>query len=87
MIVAPLYTAGESPIPGIDSDSLAEGIRGTGHRSVEVVGAVADLVPAIKRLAKPGDAVVCLGAGMSTDWAHALPDWLAGAQAASGGAH
>ena len=87
VIVAPLYTAGESPIPGIDSNSLAKGIRDTGHRSVESVAAPADLVPAIQRLAKPGDTVVCLGAGMSTDWAHALPDWLAGAQAVPGGTH
>ena len=86
VIVAPLYTAGESPIPGIDSNSLAKGIRDTGHRSVESVAAPADLVPAIQRLAKPGDTVVCLGAGMSTDWAHALPDWLAGARDLPGGA-
>ena len=26
----------------------------------------------------PGDTVVCLGAGTSTDWAHALPEWLGG---------
>ncbi len=26
---------------------------------------------------RPNDMVVCLGAGTSTEWAHALPDWLA----------
>ena len=77
VIVAPLYTAGESPIAGIDHDALAKGIRATGHASVESIGAPADLVPAIKKQARPGDSVVCLGAGSSTEWAHALPEWLA----------
>ena len=30
-------------------------------------------------------AVVCLGAGNSTDWAHALPEWLAGEPKRAGG--
>ncbi len=86
VIVAPLYTAGESPIPGIDSASLAEGIRKTGHRSVESIGQPFDLVPSIKRVARSGDIVVCLGAGQSTEWAHALPQWLAEDQTRTGSA-
>ena len=35
-----------------------------------------DLVPLLRRTLRPGDMVVCLGAGTSTEWAHALPDWL-----------
>ena len=35
------------------------------------------LAPAIRQIARPGDMVMCFGAGNSTDWAHALPDWLA----------
>jgi UDP-N-acetylmuramate--alanine ligase len=31
----------------------------------------------LKRFVAPGDMVVCLGAGNSTEWAHALPQWLA----------
>jgi len=76
VIVAPLYTAGESPIDGVDSHSLAAGIRKAGHRSVRSVDAAGDLVSAIKELCRPGDTVVCLGAGNSTEWAHALPQWL-----------
>ena len=77
VIVAPLYTAGESPIAGIDHHTLAKGIRAKGHASVESIAAPADLVPAIQRQARRGDSVVCLGAGLSTEWAHALPEWLA----------
>ena len=36
----------------------------------------ADLAGIIKRLAKPGDLVVCLGAGNITQWAYALPNEL-----------
>jgi UDP-N-acetylmuramate--alanine ligase len=85
VIVAPLYTAGESPIDGIDNNSLAAGIRSTGHLSVEPVGSSDDIADAIRRSARRGDMVVCLGAGMSTDWAHALPGELAaGAKRAAG---
>ena len=77
VIVAPLYTAGEIPIAGIDNNSLARGIRDRGHKSVEVVDRPDGLASAISSFARPGDTVVCLGAGSSTEWAHALPDWLA----------
>jgi UDP-N-acetylmuramate--alanine ligase len=81
VIVAPLYSAGETPIEGIDQHALAEGIRSTGHRAVTSVDHPADIVPLLRRYGRPGDMVVCLGAGLSTEWAAALPSWLS-AQAA-----
>lgn len=78
VIVAPLYTAGEAPIEGIDNHALASGIRARGHHLVRSVDNPADLVPAVKELCRPGDTVVFLGAGNSTEWAHALPEWLKG---------
>jgi UDP-N-acetylmuramate--alanine ligase len=77
VIVAPLYSAGESPIDGIDAPALAAGIARTGHLSVVAVDTPQGLVPVIRRIAGAGDMVICLGAGNSTDWAHALPDWMA----------
>ncbi|MBA2126561.1 UDP-N-acetylmuramate--L-alanine ligase [Hyphomicrobium methylovorum] len=76
VIVGPLYTAGEGPIAGVDNRTLAERIGTLGRRSVEAVDDAMEIVPAIERVGKPGDIVVCLGAGYSTEWAHALPDWL-----------
>src|SRR5690606_24284796 len=73
VIVAPLYAAGEPPLAGIDHQALASRIATTGRRSAEAVDEPGGIVPAIKRVAVPGDIVVCLGAGNSTDWAHALP--------------
>ncbi|MGQ0457054.1 MAG: UDP-N-acetylmuramate--L-alanine ligase [Hyphomicrobium sp.] len=77
VIVAPLYTAGELPIEGVDHRSLAAAIRQTGHCSVETVAASDELASAIRSWSRPGDMVICLGAGLSTEWAHALPAELA----------
>lgn len=76
VIVGPLYTAGEQPLAGIDHRYVADGIRATGHPGVASVDTPRDLVPLLRRMLRPGDAVVCLGAGTSTEWAHGLPDWL-----------
>jgi UDP-N-acetylmuramate--alanine ligase len=76
IIVGPLYTAGEQPIKGIDHHYMAEGIRATGKDAVVAIDNPRDLVPILHRTLRPGDTVVCLGAGTSTEWAHALPDWL-----------
>jgi UDP-N-acetylmuramate--alanine ligase len=76
VIVAPLYSAGEQPIDGIDTLALAEGIRAHGPEAVVTIDDPRELVGLIRRHGRPGDMVVCLGAGNSTEWAHALPEWL-----------
>jgi UDP-N-acetylmuramate--alanine ligase len=86
VIVTPLYSAGELPIDGIDHHALAEGIRSSGHRAVVAVDSERDIVPILRRYARPGDMVLCLGAGNSTEWAHALPGWLTGEPMRAGGA-
>jgi UDP-N-acetylmuramate--alanine ligase len=55
---------------------MAEGIRAAGHAAPIAIDNPRDLVPLLRRILRPGDTVVCLGAGTSTEWAHALPDWL-----------
>lgn len=76
-VVTPVYSAGEAPIPGIDRDELAAGLRRHGHPNVLTVDDEAALVEAIGSVAKPGDLVVGLGAGTITDWINALPKKLA----------
>jgi UDP-N-acetylmuramate--alanine ligase len=76
VIVAPVYAAGEQPIEGTSRDSLAAATRAAGHRSVMTLDGPADLAPLIKMHAKPGDMVVCLGAGDITKWAAQLPKEL-----------
>ena len=76
VIVADVYPAGEAPIEGIDRDHFVEGLRSHGHREVVALPKAADLAGIVKGLAKPGDLVVCLGAGNITQWAYALPGEL-----------
>ncbi len=76
VIVADVYPAGETPIEGADRDSLVQGLRNGGHRHVESLDDPEDLAAMVARLAAPGDAVICLGAGSITHWANALPEGL-----------
>jgi UDP-N-acetylmuramate--alanine ligase len=77
VIVAPLYAAGETPIHGVDHAALAAAIRASGHMSAVAIKTPSELAPTIRDLAHPGDMVMVMGAGTSTDWAAALPRWLA----------
>jgi UDP-N-acetylmuramate--alanine ligase len=77
VIVAPVYAAGEAPIPGTDRDALVAGLRAHGHRQAIALEGPEKLAGLVKELAHPGDYVVCLGAGSITQWAYALPDELA----------
>ncbi len=86
VIVTPLYSAGEAPIEGVDNAALAEAIRRCGHGSVTTVSSEQDIAALLRRQASPGDLVVCLGAGNSTEWAHARPGLLAGEPMRAGGA-
>ena len=83
VIVADVYAAGEAPLPGINRDALVEGLRARGHRSVVPLPGPEHLAEMINSIARPGDFVVCLGAGNITAWAGALPAELAALQAAS----
>jgi UDP-N-acetylmuramate--alanine ligase len=76
VIVAPVYAAGEQPIPGADRDALVEGLKARGHRNVMALDKSEDLAGLVKGLAQPKDYVVCLGAGNITQWAYALPGEL-----------
>jgi UDP-N-acetylmuramate--alanine ligase len=75
-VVTPVYSAGEAPIPGIDRDELAAGLRRHGHANVLTVDDEAALIETIASMAKAGDLVVGLGAGTITDWINALPKKL-----------
>ena len=76
VIVAHVYPAGEAPIEGADRDHLVAAIRARGHRQVIPLDGPEQLAGLVKELARPGDYVVCLGAGSITQWAYALPEEL-----------
>ena len=71
--IADVFAAGEDPIEGASRDDLIEGLLAHGHRDVRALTTEADLVAMVAEHAKPGDMVVCLGAGTISAWANNLP--------------
>ncbi|RMD48591.1 MAG: UDP-N-acetylmuramate--L-alanine ligase [Alphaproteobacteria bacterium] len=84
--IAEVYPAGEDPIPGADRDHLVEGLRAHGQRNARPIGSIEDLEALVRAEARPGDLVVCLGAGTISAWAHELVERLGDAGAAAGAA-
>ena len=76
VIVAPVYAAGEAPIDGASHAALVDGLKSRGHRAVHAIDKPEQLAPLVRKLAQPGDIVMCLGAGTITQWAYALPGQL-----------
>jgi UDP-N-acetylmuramate--alanine ligase len=76
VVIADVYSAGESAIAGVNRDILGSLVKRAGHREVMALEAPADLPSLVWQIARPGDVVVCLGAGNITSWAHALPGQL-----------
>jgi len=76
VIIAPVYPAGEAPIPGVSHEALAQRLRAKGHRDPRVIAGPDEIAPLIAKRAAHGDYVVFLGAGSITQWANALPNEL-----------
>ena len=53
-------------------DASIEGLQRHGHKHVLAIDGAEDLAPLVASLAKPGGAIVCLGAGSITGWAAGL---------------
>jgi UDP-N-acetylmuramate--alanine ligase len=58
-----VYPAGEAPIVGINSETLAKAMREHGHQAVEYVPDREQLIARLALVARPGDVVISLGAG------------------------
>ncbi|MBC7133112.1 MAG: UDP-N-acetylmuramate--L-alanine ligase [Roseovarius sp.] len=76
--IADVYAAGEAPIPGASRDDLVAGLIRHGHRQAVAIGSEDDLEALVRAEARPGDMVVCLGAGTISAWANGLPARLRG---------
>ena len=76
--IADVYAAGEDPIPGALRDDLVAGLIAHGHRHARALLDEADLARLVREQARPGDMVICLGAGSISAWANALPGKLMG---------
>ncbi|MCA0961905.1 UDP-N-acetylmuramate--L-alanine ligase [Salipiger bermudensis] len=76
--IGDVYGAGEDPIEGASRDDLVAGLIRHGHRHARAIHDEDDLERLVREQARPGDMVVCLGAGTISTWANNLPDRLRG---------
>lgn len=74
--IADVFAAGEAPIVGVNRDTLIAAIRETGLEDVHPIADADALAAFVRAQAKPGDMVVCLGAGSISAWANGLPSAL-----------
>ncbi|MCJ1959458.1 UDP-N-acetylmuramate--L-alanine ligase [Novosphingobium mangrovi (ex Hu et al. 2023)] len=70
--ITPVYAAGEEPIEGVDSAHLVKGLKSRGHRSAQEIAGADALAETLAGTIRPGDMIVCLGAGDITKWAAGL---------------
>jgi UDP-N-acetylmuramate--alanine ligase len=63
LLLAEVYPAGEPPIVAADGRSLARAIRVAGKTEPVFVENIADMPAAIRKLVRPGDVVLTMGAG------------------------
>ena len=81
--VAPVYPAGEEPLPGVDHAALVAGMKARGHRAAREIAGAEALAEVLADEIAPGDMVVCLGAGDITRWAAGLAPAIAARKAAA----
>jgi len=74
--ITEVFAAGEDPIKGASRDDLVKGLTAHGHPQALALNGETDLAKLVREHAKPGDIVVCLGAGTISNWANALPSQL-----------
>lgn len=70
VVLTDIYSAGESPISGVSSETLLEAIRATGHQQVYLVSDVMDLPTEIASWIEADDVVLMMGAGSISKVVH-----------------
>jgi UDP-N-acetylmuramate--alanine ligase len=78
IILTDIYAAGEDPLPGVTVEALAAAIRRGSGRPVHLARTLDDVVARVVEIARPGDAVITLGAGSVGTLPRRLKDALSG---------
>ncbi|MBZ5526513.1 MAG: UDP-N-acetylmuramate--L-alanine ligase [Acidobacteriia bacterium] len=63
VVLTDIYAASEAPIAGVTSEALAAAIRGAGHKNVVYCASMQEGIERLLREARPGDALLTIGAG------------------------
>ena len=63
LVITDIYAASEAPIPGVSSEALAAAIREAGHKNVQYIRSMQDSIGFLLKNARPGDAILTIGAG------------------------
>ena len=63
LVLTDIYAASEVPIPGVSSEALVAAIREAGHKSVHYLRSMQESVEFLLKNARPGDAILTVGAG------------------------
>jgi UDP-N-acetylmuramate--alanine ligase len=71
-VITPVYAAGETPLDGINHETLVASMKGHGHKGARTMEDLATLPNLIREIAQPGDMVVCMGAGSISLYANEL---------------
>jgi UDP-N-acetylmuramate--alanine ligase len=63
LVVTDIYAASEAPIPGITSEALVSAIRDGGRKNVHYLPSLQSSIEFLLQNARPGDAILTVGAG------------------------
>jgi UDP-N-acetylmuramate--alanine ligase len=63
LVITDIYAASEAAIPGVSGEALAAAIREAGHKNVHYIRSMQDSIGFLLKQARPGDAILTIGAG------------------------
>ena len=63
LVLTDIYAASEAPIPGVSSEALVAAICEAGHKNVHYLRSMQESVEFLLKSARPGDAILTVGAG------------------------
>jgi len=85
VVLTDIFAAGETPIPGVSAERLADAVRGQTDRPVHLVQTLDEVVSQVADMARSGDLVLTLGAGSIGDVGDRLLEAIA--RKTGGGGH
>jgi len=77
IVLTDIYAASEDPIADVTLETLTDAVRSGSGRPVHVARSLEEVIPTLLRIARPGDAVITLGAGSIGTLPRRLVDALA----------